>query len=192
MTENKDALAEALERARRWNETATDEEKAAMWKLQRESWARDGNGRVDGFGTTYITTPPAQDAMRAALEAVYDAGRYALDGVFGDYGWNITKLNRARPLIRAALSAPNVAGDRPKPYTKLHHVLHATGLYPTPKPESVNDVRAALAEAIEALKQIERLGSDGEHSGDRHARCRDVARAALAAQVVAKHGVGRT
>lgn len=31
----------------------------------------------------------------------------------------------------------------------------------------------------DALEKIERLGSDGEHSGDRHARCRDIAREAL-------------
>lgn len=31
----------------------------------------------------------------------------------------------------------------------------------------------------EALQAIYTLGSDGEHSGDRHARCRDIARAAL-------------
>lgn len=33
----------------------------------------------------------------------------------------------------------------------------------------------------EALEQIEASGIDGEHSGDRHARCRDIARRALAA-----------
>ena len=38
---------------------------------------------------------------------------------------------------------------------------------------------AELTTAREALTQIERLGSDGEHSGDRHARCRDIARTAL-------------
>jgi len=31
----------------------------------------------------------------------------------------------------------------------------------------------------DALVQIKRLGDDGEHSGDRHARCRDIARAVL-------------
>ena len=36
-----------------------------------------------------------------------------------------------------------------------------------------------LRASVEALEQIVDLGSDGEHSGDRHARCRDIARAAL-------------
>jgi hypothetical protein len=43
------------------------------------------------------------------------------------------------------------------------------------------DAQAAeIARLREALEAIEALGSDGEHSGDRHARCRDTARAALA------------
>jgi hypothetical protein len=36
-----------------------------------------------------------------------------------------------------------------------------------------------IATLFEALEAIEALGSDGEHSGDRHARCREIARAAL-------------
>lgn len=47
----------------------------------------------------------------------------------------------------------------------------------------VDQVRAALsshADLLEALNNIFALGSDGEHSGDRHARCRDIARAAIA------------
>ena len=44
--------------------------------------------------------------------------------------------------------------------------------------------RATAAEAradrlAKALEEIRDLGSDGEHSGDRHARCRSIARAAL-------------
>lgn len=39
---------------------------------------------------------------------------------------------------------------------------------------------AAAPEMKEALEAIRDLGSDGEHSGDRHARCRDIARRALA------------
>lgn len=44
--------------------------------------------------------------------------------------------------------------------------------------------RATAAEAradrlANALEEIRDLGSDGEHSGDRHARCRSIARAAL-------------
>lgn len=36
------------------------------------------------------------------------------------------------------------------------------------------------AKLTAALEMIFDLGSDGEHSGDRHARCRDIARIALA------------
>jgi hypothetical protein len=39
---------------------------------------------------------------------------------------------------------------------------------------------AASPDLLEALESIFALGSDGEHSGDRHARCRDIARAAIA------------
>jgi hypothetical protein len=47
---------------------------------------------------------------------------------------------------------------------------------------AVNSIEASEAERDrlrEALEKIERLGDDGEHSGDRHARCRDIARSAL-------------
>lgn len=47
---------------------------------------------------------PSPDAL-VALEAVSAAMMKGGDGQEGDYGWNITKLNKARPLIRAALSA---------------------------------------------------------------------------------------
>lgn len=40
---------------------------------------------------------------------------------------------------------------------------------------------AEKAMLLEALRAIEALGSDGEHSGDRHARCRNIARKAIAA-----------
>jgi len=49
-------------------------------------------------------------------------------------------------------------------------------------PHLISRVRSAEAERDalrEALESIERLGSDGEHSGDRHARCRQIARTAL-------------
>lgn len=39
---------------------------------------------------------------------------------------------------------------------------------------------ASAPELMEALQSIADLGSDGEHSGDRHARCRDIARKAIA------------
>ena len=38
----------------------------------------------------------------------------------------------------------------------------------------------ASDELLKALEEIRGLGSDGEHSGDRHARCRQIARAAIA------------
>jgi hypothetical protein len=44
------------------------------------------------------------------------------------------------------------------------------------------DLRALLLayqERGRALERIFDLGSDGEHSGDRHARCREIARATL-------------
>ena len=47
--------------------------------------------------------------------------------------------------------------------------------------DELAEARAQIAAKDAALREIEQLGSDGEHSGDRHARCRDIARAALAA-----------
>jgi hypothetical protein len=41
-------------------------------------------------------------ALREAIEAVHEAMRNGGDGETGDYGWSITKLNKARPLIRRA------------------------------------------------------------------------------------------
>jgi hypothetical protein len=44
------------------------------------------------------------------------------------------------------------------------------------------DLRALLLDHQKrgrALERIFDLGSDGEHSGDRHARCREIARATL-------------
>lgn len=38
----------------------------------------------------------------------------------------------------------------------------------------------AQAELLEALERIASLGDDGEHSGDRHAECRAIARKAIA------------
>jgi hypothetical protein len=40
------------------------------------------------------------EALRVVEAAMLRGG----DGVVGDFGWNITKLNKARPLIRKALS----------------------------------------------------------------------------------------
>jgi hypothetical protein len=47
-----------------------------------------------------------------ALKAVADAMLQGGDGASGDYGWSITALNRARPLIRAALSLPTPEAPR--------------------------------------------------------------------------------
>jgi hypothetical protein len=46
--------------------------------------------------------------------------------------------------------------------------------------ECIDAQAAEITRLREALEAIEALGSDGEHSGDRHARCRDTARATLA------------
>jgi hypothetical protein len=45
-----------------------------------------------------------------AIAAVEDAMLQGGDGVVGDFGWDITKLNRARPLIRA-LSISRTTGE---------------------------------------------------------------------------------
>lgn len=50
---------------------------------------------------------PMTDRKRALVDgarAVEAAMIYGGDGRILDHGWNITKLNEARPLIRAALS----------------------------------------------------------------------------------------
>ena len=41
--------------------------------------------------------------MREALEVVEGAMLRGGDGAIGDFGWSITALNKARPLVRAAL-----------------------------------------------------------------------------------------
>lgn len=52
------------------------------------------------------TAPPVSDeALRHALKAVHAAMLNGGDGETGDFGWSITELNKARPLIRAAMSA---------------------------------------------------------------------------------------
>ena len=47
----------------------------------------------------------AAPTLLEALEAVEAAMLRGGDGAVGDFGWNITKLNKARPLIRAAINA---------------------------------------------------------------------------------------
>lgn len=44
----------------------------------------------------------AIEQAREALAAVVDAMLYGGDGAVGDFGWNISKLTKARPLIRTA------------------------------------------------------------------------------------------
>ena len=44
------------------------------------------------------------DRLAEALGAVKAAQLNGGDGAEADYGWNITRLNRARPLIRQALT----------------------------------------------------------------------------------------
>lgn len=63
--------------------------------------------------------------------------------------------------------------SRPKPLTQFVIATMESG--------SDEDMAAMAAaqEMMSALIEIERLGSDGEHSGDRHARCREIARAAI-------------
>ena len=45
---------------------------------------------------------------------------------------------------------------------------------------ALTDAEAKLVKARDGFHKIADLGSDGEHSGDRHARCRDYAWACLA------------
>lgn len=44
------------------------------------------------------------DGLAEALGAVKASMANGGDGLEGDYGWNITRLNRARPLIRQVLA----------------------------------------------------------------------------------------
>ncbi len=53
----------------------------------------------------------AADIMRLALETVQAAMLNGGDGAEGDFGWNITALNAARPLIRAALQSTEIAHE---------------------------------------------------------------------------------
>jgi|GEM_PF-6566677 len=45
-----------------------------------------------------------------------------------------------------------------------------------------------IAELVAALNRIFAIGSDGEHSGDRHALCRQIARTALAQHATPQAG----
>lgn len=58
----------------------------------------------ESIETCSAGNPCERRLMREALVAVQDAMLSGGDGVSGDFGWSITKLNKARPLIRAALS----------------------------------------------------------------------------------------
>jgi hypothetical protein len=54
----------------------------------------------DQFKTLQRSNAEKDEALRVVEAAMLRGG----DGVVGDFGWNITKLNKARPLIRKALS----------------------------------------------------------------------------------------
>jgi NTP pyrophosphatase (non-canonical NTP hydrolase) len=66
-------LDAALKRAREWHETATAEEKAAMWQTQRESIARSVSGPTDGCGTTFAV--PSDSAWQPRSDRTVAAGR---------------------------------------------------------------------------------------------------------------------
>jgi hypothetical protein len=78
-------------------------------------------GSASAVWGSHVRRKPMTEAPvsgRAALEAVADAMLSGGDGQEGDFGWSITKLNRARPLIRSALASLQqpqpVEGDRAK------------------------------------------------------------------------------
>lgn len=50
--------------------------------------------------------------MRAALEMVKAAMAVGGDGQILGHGWNITKLNEARPHVLAALATPPASSPR--------------------------------------------------------------------------------
>lgn len=72
---------------------------------------------------------------------------------------------------RASKDAAFIAAVNPEAIKRLIAMARA---HPS-DPDATERMRAALSEIVA-------LGSDGEHSGDRHARCRDIARQALADQ----------
>jgi hypothetical protein len=49
-------LKDIIAKAMRWLETASEEEKEAMWKAQRESFCRGPHGPTDGMGTVIMPT----------------------------------------------------------------------------------------------------------------------------------------
>lgn len=67
-------LNAALAWARNWMATASEDEKQAMWKAQRESWSKGPHGPTDGMGTVYIpaahpqaSPPPVQSVVDREL-----------------------------------------------------------------------------------------------------------------------------
>ena len=96
------ALIEAVEYIERYGLMRRDKRKAA----------RDA---VD-----LLSTPPpaaASEPVAAALREVAACMLNGADGQPGDYGWNISRLTKARPMIRdalAAISPAPVKGD-PQP-----------------------------------------------------------------------------
>jgi len=97
-------LNEALARAKNWLANASDEEKAAMWKAQRESWSKGPRGPTDGMGTVVVTIDPkrpgwAEDEPppslhREPIEADREGGTLESQAIFAETvdngGWSLT------------------------------------------------------------------------------------------------------
>jgi hypothetical protein len=62
--------------------------------------ANDLRSLIDAYEALQRSNAAKDEALRVVEAAMLRGG----DGVVGDFGWNITKLNKARPLIRKALS----------------------------------------------------------------------------------------
>jgi len=96
--------------------------------------------------------------LRQALEAVAAAMLNGGDGAVGDFGWNITKLNRARPLIRAALDSR--AGDAG---------------------EGLSDDAPTPADALAMIEQEISFWPEGSRARTAATRCRNIVRAMICA-----------
>jgi hypothetical protein len=80
-----------------------DDAGPSWWSI--DSGNADSDQMVQAFARHRIAhqSTGELEMLREALNAVHAAILNGGDGVKGDFGWSITALNKARPLIRAAL-----------------------------------------------------------------------------------------
>ncbi len=159
-------------------------------RLSREEWKDQGAFPV-------YTHPPASPSPAPA--AVEELAQRLRDTAHGIEAGNVADPHgRKVGLLREAATAlSTLAADKARIEAERDAALNAfaSGAYLDAckgggdiyqhslalTVEKFRDAEARASVLEGALVKIERLGSDGEHSGDRHAQCRAIAQSALAA-----------